>query len=185
MPITLPDGTQVKQRQVDTSVSVNDNLSVPNLSYSKQKSLEYDLNYLRSILKQVKGTDKYDSPLIKSLEILRLELEEAVFTDATLLGESTAEAPNLGDYSDRIATTAFVTDTINQLMVVGGSDVRYVHTQNSAASVWYINHDLGKFPSVSVADSSGELVMGSIMYNNSNSLEVHFESAFSGKAYLN
>ena len=63
MPIILPDGTKVKQRQVDKSASVNDNLPVPTLSYKSQQSLEDDLNYIRSVLKQVKGTEHYDSPL--------------------------------------------------------------------------------------------------------------------------
>ena len=90
MPINLPDGTQVKQRQVDKSASVSDSLAVPTLSYTSQKSLEDDLNYLRSILKQVKGTTKYDSPLTLSLEELYTELQQAVFHNAVLTGTPVA-----------------------------------------------------------------------------------------------
>lgn len=185
MPINLPDGTQVKQRQVDKSASVNDNLAVPTLSYTSQKSLEDDLNYLRSILKQIKGTAKYDGELLKSLEQLRIEMETAVFHNATLTGTSTSETPSDGDYSERIATTEFVVNVTNQILSGQPGDSRYVHNQNAASNVWVIEHNLGKFPSVSVADSTNELVMGFVRYHNSNNLEIQFENAFSGKAYLN
>lgn len=185
MPINLPDGTQVKQRQVRKTPNVRDDLTVPTLSYASQKSLEDDLNYLRSILKQIKGTAKYDSELLKSLEQLRLEMEAASFHNATLTGTSTSETPPSGDYSDRIATTEFVIDVTNQVLSGAPGDSRYIHNQNVASDVWVINHNLGKFPSVSVVDSSNELVIGFLRYHNSNNLEVHFESAFSGKAYLN
>ena len=72
-------------------------------------------------------------------------------------------------------------------IVQGPSDVdkNFVFTQGSAASTWTINHNLEKFPSVTVVDSANNVVVGDIAYTNTNSLTVSFSSTFSGKAYIN
>lgn len=76
--------------------------------------------------------------------------------------------------------------TIEVNVEVGaGSDKSFVFTQASASDVWKIKHNLNKFCSVSVADSSGNIVIGDICYIDKSNIEIHFSSAFSGKAYLN
>lgn len=67
----------------------------------------------------------------------------------------------------------------------GGGDKTYVHIQSSAASVWQINHGLNKYPSVTVVDSAGSVVVGEVVYNNTNKVTITFIGSFSGKAYLN
>lgn len=66
-----------------------------------------------------------------------------------------------------------------------GGDIFYTYTQGSASSVWTITHNLGKMPSVTVVDSSGNEVEGDIKYNSSNQVTVTFSAGFAGKAYLN
>ena len=61
---------------------------------------------------------------------------------------------------------------------------RNVFIQEAASSVWSINHSLGGFPSVTVVDSAGTVVIGEVTYNSTSSISVAFRSAFSGKAYL-
>jgi hypothetical protein len=63
--------------------------------------------------------------------------------------------------------------------------LHFTYTQSSASAVWNITHNLGKNPSVSVADSAGTLVMGEVDYINDNNLTITFISAFAGVAYLN
>ena len=72
-------------------------------------------------------------------------------------------------------------------IVQGPSDVdkNFVFTQGSASNTWTINHNLEKFPSVTVVDSADNVVVGHITYTNTNSLTVSFSSSFSGKAYIN
>ena len=65
------------------------------------------------------------------------------------------------------------------------TDKRYVHTQNTSSSVWTINHSLEKFPSVTVVDSGGSIVLGEITYTDDNNITLTFSAAFSGVAYLN
>ena len=64
-------------------------------------------------------------------------------------------------------------------------DKHYIYSQNSASKVWIIEHNLNKYPSVSVVDSANNVVLGDITYLNKNSLKLEFIGAFSGKAYLN
>lgn len=68
---------------------------------------------------------------------------------------------------------------------VGPTHSTYTHTQSSASATWTINHNLNCFPSVTVVDSAGSVVIGDVSYTNANTLVVTFVAAFGGKAYLN
>jgi len=66
-----------------------------------------------------------------------------------------------------------------------GQDLSYIHYQLYASSTWVVVHNLGKFPSVSVVDSAGTLVVGNVTYLSANQLIITFHSPFGGTAYLN
>jgi hypothetical protein len=68
-------------------------------------------------------------------------------------------------------------DTITSL-------VSYRHLQTSASSTWTINHNLNFFPNVTVFDSGGSQVEGSVTHTNETTLIITFSSAISGKAHL-
>lgn len=61
----------------------------------------------------------------------------------------------------------------------------HIHNQTVSASTWSITHNLNKYPSVSIVDSSNEEVIGEVEHINSNSLTVKFSAPFSGKAFVN
>lgn len=61
----------------------------------------------------------------------------------------------------------------------------YVHTQHEASDTWFIDHQMGRYPSVTVVDSAGTMVFGDVNYDNENQVTITFTAAFSGKAYLN
>lgn len=64
------------------------------------------------------------------------------------------------------------------------SKVAYVHQQGVASANWYIQHNLGFYPNITVKDSGGSIVEGEISYTNSNEITLVFSSSFSGTAYL-
>lgn len=66
-----------------------------------------------------------------------------------------------------------------------GGDITYIHTQMTAAKVWVINHNLGKFPSVTVVDSAGSVAVGETEYLDKDNIRLSFSGAFAGHAYLN
>ena len=67
----------------------------------------------------------------------------------------------------------------------GQGDLNFTYDQPTPSSEWTITHNLGKFPSVSVTDSSGNLWQTEVDYVDQNTCIVRFSAAFSGKAYLN
>lgn len=61
----------------------------------------------------------------------------------------------------------------------------YVHSQISPSKEWNIVHNLGKYPSVTIVDSGGNVVIGDILYIDENQIKVSFTSEFSGKTFIN
>lgn len=175
--------TNPRQTQVSNSITIEEDLVLP--SYSDVKTLEGDLNYLRSVIKQLKGTVTYDTPLLETLTSLAQALEDAVFHNATLTGEPEADSPPTGDRSTRIATTEYVRDVLDQELVLAGADARYVHNQGVPSDEWLIAHNLNKFPSVTVIDSDGNNIVGMVEYINANNIRLEFSAGFKGEAYLN
>lgn len=71
--------------------------------------------------------------------------------------------------------------------VIGGVslDANFVYTQTSPSAVWTINHNLNKYPSVTIVDSADNMVFGEVFYNSLNQVTLTFAGAFSGKAFIN
>lgn len=70
-------------------------------------------------------------------------------------------------------------------------DLTYTHSQNLASETWVINHNLNKFPSVSIKFSGSPQLYSNVgafagvTYTNKNSLTINLSAAQSGVAYLN
>jgi hypothetical protein len=75
----------------------------------------------------------------------------------------------------------FATFTISS----GVGDKTFVFTQGVPALVWTVQHDLNKFPSVSVVDTANTGVLSQIDYIDNNNITITNSSQFAGKAYLN
>lgn len=67
----------------------------------------------------------------------------------------------------------------------GGGDITYIHTHMIAEEEWDIQHNLNKYPSVTVVDSAGNTVVGECKYISKDHVRLRFSAAFSGLAYLN
>lgn len=65
------------------------------------------------------------------------------------------------------------------------NDKNYVHTQAVASQVWEVNHGLNKYCSVIVVDSGDSIVVGDVVYIDTNNVRLTFAAPFSGKAYFN
>lgn len=91
----------------------------------------------------------------------------------------------LGTDSATGNTANFVLSDMVSFMETNIKLPSYIFEQVQAASSWVITHNLGKFPSVEIIDTGGNLVYGEITYNSTNQVTLNFNAAFSGKAYLN
>ena len=61
----------------------------------------------------------------------------------------------------------------------------YIHLQSVPQSVWTVNHTLNKYPSVTIVDSGGNIVVGDVLYTSTSQVVISFSSGFGGTAYLN
>ena len=64
-------------------------------------------------------------------------------------------------------------------------DKTYVYYQNVQSDAWEIQHNLDKYPSITVVDSASNVVVGDIRYVDTNNVVVTFTAPFSGKAFCN
>lgn len=65
------------------------------------------------------------------------------------------------------------------------SDKNYVHNQVVANSSWTVQHNLGKYCSVTVVDGTGKIIVGNVEYVDEDNLIVTFTKPVSGTAYCN
>lgn len=65
------------------------------------------------------------------------------------------------------------------------SDLSYIHYQDQPSKTWNINHNLSKYPTVTVVSSSGDVVFSDISYVDTNNIIIKFSAAFGGRAYCN
>lgn len=88
-----------------------------------------------------------------------------------------------GSDVDRLTVDGVVTGP--HLSGGGGDDLHFTFAQDLASTSWSVVHNLGKFPSVTIIDSSGNVVFGDVNHTSDNALTISFATAFSGTAYLN
>lgn len=62
--------------------------------------------------------------------------------------------------------------------------VSYRHQQGAVSNLWSINHNLNFHPNVTIYDSGGSMVEGTVNHINAVSLTVSFSDPISGVAYL-
>ena len=71
------------------------------------------------------------------------------------------------------------------VFTLSSPDKTFEFTQGQPALVWTIQHNLNKFPSVSVVDTSNTVVNSQINYVDKNNITINNTAQFAGKAYLN
>lgn len=76
-------------------------------------------------------------------------------------------------------------ETIREENSVIVSTKTVVFEQGIPSNIWTINHNLNKYPSVTLIDSSGRQFKAEIDYNDMNTLTVYMNGGTSGKALLN
>jgi hypothetical protein len=64
-------------------------------------------------------------------------------------------------------------------------DKTFVYTQSVPSDIWEVEHNLNKFPSVSVVNINNVTMYGEVIYIDENNLQIEFSAGFSGKAYMN
>lgn len=115
------------------------------------------------------------------------EIKTVISENLEIVAHIIGEGPP--GYTPRKGIDYFTEEDIAEIVQrIEQDDVRdknYIHSQIVSSNEWTINHDLGKFPSVTVVDSSGALIFGEVEYLSNVTVVLRFSSEFSGVAYLN
>ena len=132
----------------------------------------------------------------------------ALFNGKDIILAETKNINNFGRYkissiSDYVPDTTFLEITLdvtasNGVFAIDGyyifsefqnpstsGDSSFAYTQAVPETTWNIQHDLGKFPSITVIDTANTVVTGQYTYIDNNNVTLTFSAAFAGKAYLN
>ena len=71
------------------------------------------------------------------------------------------------------------------VFTLSSPDKTFEFDQGQPALVWTIQHNLNKFPSVSVVDTANTVVNSQVNYIDENNITINNTAQFAGKAYLN
>lgn len=77
-------------------------------------------------------------------------------------------------------------DTFNgYCLIVNPTNQQSIYTQTTASDTWVYNHGLGKYPQVTIIDNNNVVMVGTVTYNDLNTITVTFTSEVTGKLILN
>lgn len=178
------------------------------VSILTQLALDNKVNKNPEIVSSTKTKITYDSKglVIDGDDATTIDINDSIdrryVTDVQLNTIQNTSGINTGDETTLSIQTKRPLKTINNESLEGSGNVQinyndldnlptivndknYVHNQIVASNFWEIQHNLDKYPSVSIIDSGNNLVVGEIKYIDSNNIIITFTSVFSGKAYLN
>lgn len=98
--------------------------------------------------------------------------------DAVLESTNSDQLVNFGSGTKDVFVTA-------PAAILQSGLLTYTHTQSVAGTTWTVTHNLGRRPSVTVVDSAGTRVNGTVSYLSDNQLTITFANGFAGSCYLN
>ena len=150
-------------------------------------------NFYTLTLEYLGGNGSIDMDHYYTLVNFYLELGanevNSIDTSDTTFIDMTPTTPTSGNVE--ITASLSATGTPDNTKFLRGDNVwaraneTYTFAQASASVVWTVQHDLDKFPSVTMVLSTGQKGYGDIVYIDENNLTITFASAESGKAYMN
>jgi hypothetical protein len=150
-------------------------------------------NFYTLTLEYIGGNGSIDMDHYYTLVNFYLELGatevNSIDTSDTAFIDMTPTTPTTGNVE--ITASLSATGTPDNTKFLRGDNVwaraneTYTFAQASASVVWTVQHNLDKFPSVTMVLSTGQKGYGDIVYIDENNLTITFASAESGKAYMN
>ena len=120
-------------------------------------------------------------------DITEIQVAEAETLDLGL-GESEEIELEFDEFEyslDKVGVSNALIDVKVDKTTIEAISKTFVFEQAIPSDVWHIEHNLNKYPSVSIVDSAGSVVMGDVMYVDNNKVVLTFIGQFNGKAYLN
>lgn len=95
--------------------------------------------------------------------------------------QATQTEVNTGVNNDKFVTPLTLKNRLDTII----ANANYLHDQGVPSDTWIINHNLGKYPSVTIIDSSNREVVGDVRHPSTIQTVLYFNNPFSGRATLN
>lgn len=167
-----------------------DNLIEEIRKTKEQTPIEYIVEAMGKSAPQVVSIDKlkkeYDTIIHNKFETYKTDLRKYIAVYGGGGGSVAMQFASGGTMRGNLT----VIGTLSASQYLGlpassGGNTSYTHNQFTASTNWTINHNLNRFPSITITDSAGTVVYGGIQYTNNNQAIAFFSGAFSGVAYAN
>jgi hypothetical protein len=134
-------------------------------------------------------------PITRADEVIHLDVTTPTIENVTLVEEvvqvevTDAAVAAMSIVEEAIHVETFATGPPGPQGPEGpagppGTGAYYRHVQASPGLVWTVNHNLGFYPSVNVADSGGNQWFGDVKYLDEDNLTITFAYPFGGTADL-
>ena len=128
--------------------------------------------------------------ILAGKDIIIVDVEDqnnfGVYTAGTPAQDGSTDFYDISLSSVQNSNGSFTNEKFYSMIAYGGgADKAYTHTQNSGATIWEVEHDLGKRPSVTVVDVNNIQGYGIVTHTNANELTITFPGDTTGKAYCN
>lgn len=79
-----------------------------------------------------------------------------------------------------------ISPTIWEIIPIGGSfGDAGVFVDRSESDIWSMDHNFGKYPSVTLLDGAGDPIEAQVEYTNLNTVTIHFTAPVAGRIICN
>ena len=79
----------------------------------------------------------------------------------------------------------YLNSVLETLEQTQSADANFIHTQTIPSDTWSINHQLKKYPAVTIIDTNGNEIEAEVFHIDQNNLTITFSVVFIGTAVLN
>lgn len=144
------------------------------------------LDGCKPILDQLLGLLPPQNPYTyKATQMLPFSLNVASTTSFVISDGTTSDGIITGETLTFESANSGLAIAVSNNKLTFTAKLGYVFVQSTPSATWTINHDLNKYPSVSIVDSANDEVIGEVNYTSTTQVVISFSAAFSGKAFLN
>lgn len=76
-------------------------------------------------------------------------------------------------------------DTTSGRILIADKTQTFAFQQETESEIWVIEHNLNRYPVVTIIDNEGNELIGDVKYDSENQITIAFSEACSGKVFLN
>jgi hypothetical protein len=174
------DDYVAKMEQADGDLATNIQANVVNFNNILSPSDN-------TVQRALETLDDHTHPEIATLQASVVSLQTQVTSLSAQYSTINANVVHLTGNESISGSKNFVTTpTVSgSFKVLHTGNAFFEHYQGTPSTLWTVNHNLNKHPSVTTATSAGNTIVGTVTYINNNTVTIRFTPARTGFAYFN